>query len=399
MSPWTKKYQPASTAKIKGQHVAIAKLVDFIKNYKKQKKRSLILHGPTGTGKTASVYAIATELDLELIEVNASDFRNADQIEQKLGNALGQQSLFFKQKLILVDEIDGLSGTKDRGGAKALNQLIKTSTYPIICTANDVYEKKLSTIRKSSELAQFHSLQYITIYNELKKIVTQENITVDDTTLKSLARRAGGDLRGAITDLQTLGKKITTEDLDYLGGRAQEENILQALARIFKTSDLKIALEAMQNVDMTPQEIMLWLEHNIPLEYKKPQDLVRAYDALSRADVFLGRIRRWQHWRFWVYAGALQTGGVAVAKDEKQQGFTKYSPTDRILKTWIANQKNNKKKIVAQKLAEHTHTSTRRAFKDTVPLLKNIFKHDKAQAAQIASSLELQNDEIEWLKA
>ena len=53
-----------------------------------------MIYGPSGTGKTCSVYAIANELGHEVVEVNASDMRNAEQINQKVGNAINQQSLF-----------------------------------------------------------------------------------------------------------------------------------------------------------------------------------------------------------------------------------------------------------------------------------------------------------------
>jgi replication factor C large subunit len=100
----------------------------------------LVLHGPPGTGKTASVHALARELDLELIEVNASDVRNKASINELLGAALGQQSLFFKGNVILVDEADGLSGTKDRGGLQAVLALVKEARYPVIITANEYCE-------------------------------------------------------------------------------------------------------------------------------------------------------------------------------------------------------------------------------------------------------------------
>ena len=67
------------------------------------------LWGDSGTGKTATAVALAHELGLELIEVNASDSRNKEAIGSLIGGAVNQGSLFGTGKLILVDEVDGLS--------------------------------------------------------------------------------------------------------------------------------------------------------------------------------------------------------------------------------------------------------------------------------------------------
>src|SRR3989338_8658718 len=91
-------------------------LLDFVSNYSKQKKRALLLHGPSGTGKTAAIHALAKKLNLELVEVNASDYRKADEIELKIGGAVKQMSLFGTGKLIFIDEVDGFAGNEDRGG-------------------------------------------------------------------------------------------------------------------------------------------------------------------------------------------------------------------------------------------------------------------------------------------
>src|SRR3989344_8935631 len=109
MKPLTHKYIPKTTKEIFGQEDVIKQLNNFIINFKKQKKKAALIYGSSGTGKTSSVYAIANELGYEVIEVNASDMRNAEQINTKVGNAIKQQSLFSKGKIILVDEIDGLS--------------------------------------------------------------------------------------------------------------------------------------------------------------------------------------------------------------------------------------------------------------------------------------------------
>ncbi|MBW2999913.1 replication factor C large subunit, partial [Candidatus Woesearchaeota archaeon] len=140
-----------------------------------------------------------------------------------------------------------------------------------------------------------------------------------------------------------------------------------------------------------------WVDENLPKEYTNPQDLARAYDFISKADVMNRRIKRWQHWRFLVYINAYLSAGIAVSKDEKYKGFVSYTPTTRILKLWQAKMKYMKRTAIASKIAEKTHSSTKRAIKDTLPYLKPIFKNKKL-GSQLAEELDLNEEEFDWLK-
>ena len=400
--PWTKKYAPKRTQDIIGQDACIKQLRDYITDFKKHRKKALLLWGPTGCGKTASVHALANELGQELIEVNASDFRNKEGIESTVGNASKQQSLFAKGKIILLDEIDGLSGMQDRGGITTVSDVIETSAFPIVCTAIDPFDQKFSTLRKQSILVEYQALSTTFIFTILKNIADKEKIEYKEDDLKNLARRAGGDARAAITDLQSTTQekgKLVKEDIENLGQREQAETIINALLKIFKTTDPQIANGAFDQVDEELDKCVLWLDENLPAEYEKPEDLARAYDMLSRADVMQSRIRRWQHWRFLVYVNAYLTAGVATAKDAKYQKFTQYKPTTRILKLWQAKQKYEKRKAIAQKVAAKTHTSTADAIQSTVPYLKIIFSKNKTMAEKLTEEFELDSEEVNWLKS
>ena len=401
MTPWTKKYQPKNASEIKGHDKALLELKNFILNFKNQKKKAALIYGSSGLGKTCSVYALANDLNYEVFELNASDFRNKNMIESRLGSAIMQRSLFSNNKIILVDEIDGLAGKQDRGGVSTLTKLIDKSIFPIVMTATNPYDKRLNALRKKVNLIHFHTLNYLSVFSVLKNICNKEKIKFNEDTLKSLARHVGGDVRSAINDLQTLThekKELKNEDLDELSDRNRIENMLSALMKVFKTTDINIAIRAFENVEEDIDKQLLWIDQNLPVEYQKPEDLARAYDYLSKADVFKGRIRRWQHWRFLVYVNALISAGVAVAKDEKYKGFTSYKPTTRILKLWRANMKYQKRKSIASKIAEKTHTSSKRALQDTLPYLTVIFKKNKKIADQIAQEFELDKDEVEWMK-
>ncbi|MBI1935727.1 replication factor C large subunit [Candidatus Woesearchaeota archaeon] len=354
----------------------------------------------SGTGKTCSVYAIANELGLEVIEVNSSDFRNAEQINEKVGNAVKQRSLFASGKIILVDEIDGLSGHEDRGGIQAIAKLIEDSPYPIVLTATNPFENKFSSLRSKSFMMEFKPLDYMSIFHILKMICGKEKIRFEEDALKALSRRSGGDARSSINDLQALAqekKELTKESLVELGERNKTERIMSALNKIFKTTDLKVAISAFENVEEDLNEQLLWIDENLPKEYTKPEELAKAYEMLSKADVFSRRIRRWQHYRFLVYINALITAGIASAKEEKYKKLVEYKPTGRILKIWWANQKLAKKKAIAQKIAERTHSSTKDVLKSTMPYLPYIFSN-KNMARLVIDELELDKEEVEWIR-
>lgn len=401
MKLWTQKYVPKNTKEVFGQNKAVSQLMDFVSNYKSKSSKCCLLHGGVGSGKTSSVYAVANELNLELIEMNASDFRNKDMIESFLGTAINQQSLFFKSKIILVDEIDGISGTKDRGGLQAITKLLDKSTYPIICTVNDAYDQKLSSLRKKCYIVEFSTLDYRTIANNLKRILDNEGCKSEEDALKALARRAGGDMRACINDLQTLTasgqKDLTMTAVKEMENneRNKTENMMNAMLKIFKTTDIHVARTAFDNVDEDIDKIGLWLEENIPKEYEG-ENIRDAMMCMSKADVYKGRIRRWQHWRFLVYINALYSAGVALSKDEKYKKFIKYGPTTRILKLWKAKMKYQKRKAIAEKIGEKMHTSSKRMIQDVMPYIK-VMCRNKDTANSIKKEFNLESEEIQWL--
>lgn len=364
------KYKPKSLKEFINQEEAVNTAKQWISRFKHGKsfkEKPLLLHGPPGVGKTALAYALAADYNLEIFELNASDSRDAKTVKKLLGAAMNQKSFFHRGKLLLIDEVDGIS-KKDYGGLQTLLKLIKTSNFPIILTANNIWDKRFSSLRQQCRLLQLKKLSVSNVYKTLVSICKKENLEFDNDAVRMLARNSSGDLRAALLDLQSLSHaKIKASSVESLGFREREQEIFLALVRVLKTMDANKALGAFDNVEMELSDIILWLDRNIPLEYKDIVDIAKAYDALSMADVFLSRIRRWQYYRLMVYASVLLTAGVALAKKEKYHGFTKYQKPDRVLKLWIAKQKLAKKKALAHKMSEKLHTSSKHVFSDVLP--------------------------------
>ncbi|MBW2997284.1 hypothetical protein KY349_03015 [Candidatus Woesearchaeota archaeon] len=311
-------------------------------------------------------------------------------------------SLFAKGKIILVDEIDGVSGTKDRGGIPELVRVIEETKFPIVMTANDPFGKKFSALRKKAGMVEFEPLQYNHVFDIINPISSDEKIKAESDILKSIARRAGGDARAAINDLQMLSARgeIKKEDIDVLSDRERTEEIATALTKIFKTTDPLVAKYSFDTVSEDLKQCLLWVDENLPKEYEKPADLARAYDYVSKADIMNRRIMRWQHWRFLVYVNDYLSAGVAVSKDEKYRKIVDYEQTQRLLKIFIANRKYQKRLAICEKIADQTHSSKKEVLKNTYPYIKSIFKKgkDKEMMSGIADKLELGDEEVEYLK-
>jgi len=385
MTTLCEKYRAKCFLDIKGQDIAIEKIKAFMKTFPLDKK-AILLHGPAGTGKTSLAHALAKETDSEIIELNASDLRNKEQLEKILKPSSEQASLFKKTKVILVDEVDGIS-TVDRGGLPELLTLIDKSKFPVIITANDIWQQKFNLLRKKSDLVQFKNLDYKTIFKIIKDISEKEGLTKSHEMLTSIAIKARGDVRAALNDLQTILDINKPEDISE---RDKEEDIFNVLRQVFKGKFSQNILEIYDSLNINLDEILLWIEENIPQEYKG-KELWKAFDALSLADVFRGRIYRQQHWRFLVYQNIFLSAGISAAKTEARLGFTAYKRPGRILKIWMANQRNAKRKSICIKYAKFCHISIKKAVKE-FPLARIIINNPET-----IKSLKLDQDEIEFL--
>ena len=387
--PWCEKYRAKCFADVRGQELAIDKVKMFLRSF--PKKKSIALHGPPGVGKTSLAYAIAFETDAEILELNASDFRNKAKIAEIIGPASQQRSLFRKSKIILVDEVDGISAMKDRGGLGELLGLLEKSAFPIIITANDIWDKKFNLLRRKAEVIQLKEVDYKVVLDILKEVCEKENCVVSSEVLTSIAIKARGDIRAALNDLQILSRMESPELLQEVGERNKEQSIFTALQHVFQNAKIDPEmLKVYDEVNMPIDDIFLWIEENIPLAYRG-DELAKAFDALSLADVFRGRIRRQRHWRFMVYEYFLLGAGIASAKKYNRSGWTSYRKPSRILKIWLQNQRAAKKKTICQKYARHCHISTKTAMKDFM-LLKVIL-----QRPEIRETLRLDSDEIAYL--
>ena len=346
------KYKPKSLKEIIGQDNAISKLKKAI-----NEKKAIFIYGVPGIGKSSSVHALSKDLDYEILEINASNYRNKDQINEIVGSSARQNSLFSKGKIILIDEIDGLN-RDDRGAIQEIISVIKDSGHPIVIVGNDIWDSKFRELRKECELIQFDKLNPLDVLKVLRNILSKEKKEIDEIHLRKIAVSSKGDARSAINDLELLMLSN-----DEISERDKKETMLNALKIIFKTKNQNEILKTISLLDEDLDEVFLWLEENIPYEYRN-EVLRDAYDYLSKADVFRGRIRRWQYWRYLVYENALMNLGVAFSKERIDNKFVSYKRSSRILKIWMNNRKESRKKELSEKLSKELHMSKNKFIKE-----------------------------------
>ena len=363
---WLTKYAPEKLSDFAGNSSTIAEITNWVKTWKSQPKKALILEGPSGVGKSTALNLIAKELGLNVILTSASETRTAKAIATTFGVALSQQSLFFKGKLVIFDEIDALSGKSDRGAVGEIVKLIKKSKHPIIFVANDFSGKKLAPLKKESKKFKFQKIPTPVIAEKLEAILDSENIVYDDKAIKSIARQADGDIRAAINDLDVLAhgvSELTYDAIKESGYRDFRKPIQDVLTIIFKTTSVKNSIEAISISD-TPLDTMIeWVRENIPREYKNSKDVADAYQMLSRANIFMGRIHTRQYWRYLVYVSSILSAGVSTAKAEKYPGMQTYHYPTKISLLGASMFSRAKNDALAKKLSPHLHCSKREAKK------------------------------------
>jgi DNA polymerase III delta prime subunit len=165
----------------------------------------LLFCGQAGTGKTTLSKILVKELDAVYRYINASDERGIDAVREKIVPFAQTKSIDGRLKIIILDEVDGLTGDAQR----ALRNIIEeySDNLRFILTAN--HRNRISAPIKSRTI----SFDLMPPLAEVKKracfILTAENIQVSDEQkplLKNLIEDNYPDVRRIINALQKHSK-------------------------------------------------------------------------------------------------------------------------------------------------------------------------------------------------
>ena len=247
---WTTKYQPKKLSDLIGNKTTINKLITWLDDWNSvvlegnKKKvetkfirgqrptfeninaRACLITGDPGIGKTSSVRLIAKLKGYKTYETNASDQRNKNSINKNAGFVFDNKTLFGGElqdkNLIIMDEVDGMSGNEDRGGISAIIDIIKKTKTPIICIANDRQSPKLKSLANYCYDLKFVHPDKRAISMRLAEICRKENVMYELNALEYLCEICGNDIRQIINFIELWTRKNKSIKFKDLTGGNQK---------------------------------------------------------------------------------------------------------------------------------------------------------------------------------
>jgi replication factor C large subunit len=356
------KYQPGSLGEMIGNPDIFTEIRLWAQSWKqKTVQKPLLLSGPPGVGKTSVAYALAGEFGWSLVEFNASDVRDKETVEKTIAGAAVNASFDGNLRLVLIDEVDGIHGTKERGGLPAILSLLKNAQNPVILTANNIYgDRRLVNIRSFCRLLNFKKVPSSTLGKFLRETAEKEKIEYDAHSISALAKHSSGDVRGALLDLETFSSSnntLTVSDVENAGYRENSQNIFTVMRSLFVSKSLQEIRKTRFSSEVDASLLKKWVEENIPRQFPMTPSISIAFDQLAKGDVFDGRIFRRQNYGFMRYSTDL-VAGVGLQTPDRKHGFISYQ-FPAILKK-LSSAKGTNKKAVIEKIQQKLRGSKSR---------------------------------------
>ena len=384
---WVEKYRVREFDSFFGNEKSRLLIINWLKKWIKGTKPLLII-GPPGTGKTSFVKSLAKLLDLDLIELNASDLRNKINLETIINPILINNSIFGKRMLLFLDEVDGISGRDDYGGMPFLSNILKNADVPIIMASNSK-SNKMKDIIKNSKLVEFRPLSSFASYMLLQNVMRLERKHLESSEQFKIISQSRGDAR---TLLNTLQAKLEGE-VNSDGNTGTELSIEECINKFFTLTDISQAKQLLITSSIrysTPKygftseerskDFLNALYTSIVSSERNIQsdDLANMLEKLSEIDLFVNRIYEKRNWSLLRYANDLFLHKLFRISRDNAIEYNQYSvPFSSMGPIFMRGQSL---RPLRTELSKIFHTSVSKIglfyYSNFIVILKNLVIHD-----------------------
>ena len=340
---WSEKHRPQIISDMVGNEEARAAIMEWFVKWKKGTK-PLLLVGPPGIGKTTIAYLVAKQFGYDMIGLNASDARSKSRINEILTPVLGNVSV-LGTPMIFVDEVDGIHGRGDYGGAAALVDILKEPTVPIILAANDDTLEKMKGIKKVVKIIHFKRIAPRLLRVYLENILKKEGAKLSPGSLIKVIDKSHGDIRSMINLTQSLVTGFNPQtDTSF-----ESINVEDGVNAFFKANSIEEARGVLYSMQIDPRQKIDAFYSSIITSDLDNKTLAKYLQVISNADILYGKILKTQNWRLLRY---LNDTLVELYQNDDRIRYSQYNLSWPLLNRirWDGKKIKSLSSVMAKKL-------------------------------------------------